>query len=230
MKNTIIVGIAGLFVSCTSQTEKGVTISVLDDWTDVHVSQYDTERIIELFNTEVDDWDARCYRYQGITDSEFNPIMELKINAESEMLGNSLDREDILLQFETDIRHIPLRDTTKVFEHSSVWQNIWNEIAFLSVDTTVNVHVYCLTDAREHNYWCSLYSDKTIDQLSSNPETLRSIFFARIPEIEHGAHISLTIVYQPQASEHELFMKIMNELYKPACEKYNISFAIQATL
>ncbi len=230
MKHSILVlGFAALVVCCSPQ-EKGTSISVLEDITDSTLVHYDQNEVVALFVDEQKDWYEKRYRHQYITDSDYNPVVEEFLPDEYSMFGNSEVRTDALETFLRNVGRYHQRDTTQQFHYSSIWVPLWNEIAKMSTYTSTKVHIYCFTDALEHTHWMNMYDPSVREKLVREPETMRQTFFARLPEIFDGSHISLYIVHQPTHDENELFNLIIEEVYRPACDRYGIHFEVIAKI
>ena len=232
MKNIIaylitILGLAGLS-ACGPQLTTRTSLLV-------DVSEADGA-VIEINDTNTigypkSMWDGSIVRYSELKDLVFTEQMTFEIMPAEEYLSNTGQRNHELQGFKEKLKKLVTHDTV-TYNYSYIWIPLMNELIYLSEDTTIPTTLYLVSDLLEHTPdWISMYDPTTIKMLENNPNQLQAKFQAKMPKKGSYKHISLVIVHTPKdAQENVIFMRMVNQIYKPLVESKGMRFSVQAKL
>lgn len=212
-----------MLFSCIENTEPTV-ISILNDQTEEHISQFNPSSISTRFELDKNLWDGYVYRYQSISGSDYNPITEAKLEAEQELFGNNLDREELVVEFKSTIEN---SQTLSKKEHkfSSIFLPLITEINYLQEQyPNAPKTIVLFSDLKDHNDWVSWYDKKT-----RNNEKTRQKYLAHLPKIQKENQIELRIIYNPTPQENKQFREIVS-LYETLCKQMHIRLSVGASL
>lgn len=212
-----------LFLSCTENKEPTV-ISILDDQTEEHISQFNPSDIFTRFELDKNLWEGYIYRYQSISGSDYNPITEVKLEAENELFGNNLDREEQLTVFKSTIENSQ-KPSKEEHKFSSIFLPLITEINYLQEQyPNAPKTIVLFSDLKDHNDWVSWYDNKT-----RNNEKTKQKYLAHLPKISKRNQIELRVIYTPSPEENKQFRKIIS-LYESLCKQMHIRFSVGASL
>jgi len=235
MKKNISIILLGLMVSaCTSIEPKGRLVSVLEDCTETDfIAQVESDNIIPKFGLENDPWQSSVFRYGTITSLTRNRIEEVSLPNQNNLLGNELERRQLVKQFKQSVQQIleEPRDYSNN-QYSSIWKPIVRELEVLQSHTDKTSTLYVFSDLFENSHnWFSVYQYKDLKVLRDTPEKVVMLFLNEASSvIRHNLNIEVIVVFQPKnIQEDDLFMMLSN-VYTSIFQELGISISFISKL
>lgn len=222
MKYIITTLITLLLFSCKEESTPTV-ISVLDDQTEAHVSKFHPSGVTTGLKIDEHLWEAYVFRYQALSGSDYNPITEVKLEAEFELLGNIIEREEKVKKFKSGIQQCQ-KKTTEEHKFSSIFLPLVAEINYLQKHyPNAKTKLVLFSDLKEHSDWLSWY-----DRRTKNDKNTFQKYLAHLPKLPKGNSMELRIIYEPSPSENKRFREIVS-LYESLCKQMHIDMSVSAS-
>ena len=216
MKKYIYIMVLGLMISaCTHSEKKPTIISVLEDDTELDfIAKPTTESITSLYSFKTDLWQSATFRYGRINSLTHNQREETSIKAAQMLLGNELERQQLVADFKADI-HVILnkpKDST-IYRQSSIWLPLIKELKYLQEYTNHSATLYLFSDLRENTNWYSTYQASDLKKLQNNPKEVIELFLNKAKEVQASPNITVVVVFQPRTVEQDILFEQLQELY-----------------
>ena len=223
MKCIITITLVLLLFSCSEQLAPTV-ISILEDQTEEHISRYNPSEVTTGLKIDENLWEGYVFRYQALSGSDYNPITEVKLEAEYELLGNIIEREEKVTQFKSAIENCQ-RMTKEEHQFSSIFLPLVVEIDYIHTHyPNAKTTLVLFSDLKDHNDWMSWYNKKT-----KNDKRTFEQYMAHLPKLPEGNTIELRIIYNPTPQENKQFREIVS-LYESLCKQMHIHLSVGASI
>ena len=219
MKRYIYILVLGLTMSaCTNSEQTGVTISVLEDITEIDfVARPKSESIDSKFGLFDNPWQSARFRYGTMNSLVHNRRLELQIQSGTALTGNQLERDAEIAEFEKGIDSIlSIPKDGKAYSHSSIWEPIVEELMVLQKDTLNQTTLYVYSDLQENNErWFSVHRYKDLMLLESSSDSIKDLFLEQAKSIrKNPSNIRVIVVYEPQTMKEDKRFTQLRQLYK----------------
>ncbi len=228
----LILGMAAMVCGCSLQTEPTTTRKVFL----VDVSDSLTSEINDVFDEDgigypEFTWNGHITRYGIIRNSSYAEVTEYTLPAANEYLSNTGSREQKIAEYIGQLATLSHADSTE-YHGSLVWESFWNELVYLSQDSTMTTTVYLCSDLLEFNKWISFYLPKYRSMLTNDTEQVVSLFKERMKPLQYTNHIEVVIVHEPSidTETNEFFTQIVERIYKPLLEEQGIPVSVRSKL
>lgn len=233
MKQYIYILVLGLMLSaCTNSENRTTVISVLEDHTETDFRAKPTkESITALYGFDTKLWQSATFRYGRINSLVHNVREESNIKGQQPLLGNELERRQLVADFNLDIKKLLERPKDSVvYQHSSIWLPLVEELMTLQKDTLSQTTLYVFSDLRENSKWFSTYRASDMKLLNTKTEDVISLFLNKAKGITATDTIKIVVVYQPQTIEEDDFFRQLRELYSQLFSRLGMNITFTANL
>lgn len=223
-----------MLYNCSNSNMDGLIISVLEDTTETDfIAQVDHKDLTNAYSFENDMWQSAIFRYGTINSLTLNERDDASIQGENSLLGNELERRQLVSIFKQDIEQFlsKPKDYSKG-QYSSIWRPIVQELEILQVYKEQKSIVYVFSDLQEnHPNWFSVYKSSDLKLLKDSPEKVRDLFLKESMGIErHNPNIEVIVVYQPSTTFQDSDFLMLSELYASIFKELGIRISFTSKI
>ncbi|MCK8479050.1 hypothetical protein [Psychroserpens algicola] len=223
-----------MLVNCSITNLDGQIISVLEDTTETDfIAKVDFKNLTSAYGFENDMWQSAMFRYGTINSLTLNERDETSIESEHSMLGNELERRQLVSIFKQDVEQIlhKPKDYSKG-QYSSIWRPIVQELEILQAYKEQKSSLYVFSDLQEnHPHWFSVYKSSDLKLLKDSPEKVRDLFLKESMGIErHNPNIEVIVVYQPSTTHQDSDFLLLKGLYASIFKELGIRISFTSKI
>ena len=233
MKSFQIIGlviIALMLSTCFLNKPWLIQVVVLHDVTDQQLSKPEASSILKFYSFDGNNkWNEAIFNYVQLSDISLNRIQTIHLPQETSWFSNELEREKNIKGFQnqvTDILNNSLLDTSSKAQ-SSVYLALVHALNSLSGNEAWDRVLLVYSDLMENNSDLSFYSEKKLNELIRNPDSVQMKFeeWAPLPKIK-GVEVHL--IYQPTNTITDKNFRIVSAFYKQLLENKGAKVFIEA--
>ena len=229
-----------MVVSCndnTSNTQSYMSVTILQDITDVHALQPDADAILALLNFSEDKSSAITFRYTEITDKVLVPAVEINLpdaasGEKNNRKSEALFREKAILYFFDTVRNTlrpsAIKDSISL-KHSECFKMISGELTQLTHKKSIHKVLLVFSNLQENSSILSVFNDTIKKQRDHNDSAIENLFEKTklLPSKLH--QITVLFCYLPVNREDDERFNRMVQVYKKVLEKRGAKVIIQAS-
>ncbi|QTE21115.1 hypothetical protein [Polaribacter cellanae] len=233
MKLNIYILVFGLMVSaCTTSEDKTRIISVLEDTTEIDfIAKPDATTIQNYYNFDTNLWQSANFRFGRINSLMHNTRQQVGIPSEQALLGNELERQELVTGFQDDIENILQKSKeTKGHKYSSIWLPLVKELKVLQKTANSNTTVYLFSDLQENSRFFSVFRVADLQLLEGEQEKVLALFLEKSKGIQPTDTIEVVVVFQPQTIDQDERFQKLKHLYAQLFSKLGIRIKFVANL
>lgn len=230
MKKVFILLTITMILACSDNEQVGTIISILEDKTDNFEVSPKYEDIRATLNIEADIWQGITFRYGTLTGLSINSKKEFVLTQEHSLLGNELERKQLVQSFQKDVQKLLQEDNAKpVHEYSALFEPIVEELYRLQVRKQIST-LYVYTDLQENSRWFSVYNAKDYELLHQKQKQVLKLFLKKSKNLQSTTNIKVVVVFQPKNREEDFAYQTMQKVYKKVFEEIGISISFVANI
>ncbi|MFH2141271.1 MAG: hypothetical protein ABIJ97_02525 [Bacteroidota bacterium] len=226
----IVIAIITLVVACNSQDQNTTEVVILNDITDTHIAQPDTQEIFSLFDLQ-NKWDGGIFQYTDLTDVSYNQTKQTRIEPRNEWLSNEFERGKEIKKFENEVSEIIInraKDKTEK-SNSAIYFPIASELNKLKNSPSQKRILVVYSDLMENTEEISFYKKNDFERLKINPELIKEAFEKQVI-LDSLTGIEIHLVYQPSDNTSDQKFQIISGFYKKLFEDKGAIVNISANL